>query len=136
MFIKKVLCKVGIRRAYLNFATIYCLYWYINWSLIALYLLFFVYPVLHSWSSQLELLIKNYLWKLYSYLLLIKSIIVATRQCIKIKKLNNFTFIIYTRQEPSMIYLASPQSRPAVIVAGFWSFVPDDVRMDGQHVWK
>ena len=24
-----------------------------------------------------------------------------------------------------MIHLASPQSRPAVIVAGFWSFVPD-----------
>ena len=40
-----------------------------------------------------------------------------------------------TRQESSMNHLASPQSRPAVIVTGFWSFVPD-VRTDGQHVWK
>ena len=39
--------------------------------------------------------------------------------------------IIRTRQESSMIHLASLQSRPAVIVAGFWSFVPDG-RTDGR----
>ena len=39
--------------------------------------------------------------------------------------------IILTRQESSMIHSASPQSRPAVIVAWFWSFGTDgqtDVR--------
>ena len=60
-------------------------------------------------------------------------------QHLPVKLRFRFKIYYYTRQESSMINSASPQSRPAVIIAWFWSFGTDGRTngwTDGHSVWN